>query len=305
MKFLVLSSWRLAILKLLFATELLGSLTVTAVIVNGSMESKLLALAQQLLSPFSSSGTCSTIVFMYPENFVLQDFIESHNNDDSAVVISHSLYTLEKFTLVLNHPFQCSTVIYPQSLRGKTAEAKTWLRHMPGGIVHSFHFVVESRAQALQIFCWHCPFVRRLHNVFVFPTSETNDFGPILTPNRFNGRPDFFHVGKVMENQILLEHLTARKHGAFWNKWADMNGSSIFVGALPTPPSIQLTNSSFKPFNCFAIQLQQTADYLNAALQMKFIPLNRRFGAQLGNGSWDGFIGNRMEDNVLLPCLPS
>ena len=69
--------------------------------------------------------------------------------------------------------------------------------------------------------------------------------------------------------------------------------------------SKQFGNSSFKAINYKTLQLFETAGYLNAALHMKFVPLTTRFGAKLPNGSWDGFIGNIMDDNVQLTVAMS
>ena len=266
----------------------------TTVKVGDSTEQSLLAQAQQLVSSQSSSA-CDTIVWVFSETSA------ELGDSDSPVMIFRSLDTLKNVTWV-KFGTQCSIVLYPYSLPEKVVEQagdRNWLRHIPGGIFRSFHFVAE-RAKAVQHFCWHCPFVRRLHNVLLFSRSDSNEFGQILTPNRFNGDPDFLHVGRIMKSQIMLEHPQALKHGPFWNKWTDLNGSSLFIGALPIPDSRQLANSSSKAFNPVAIQLQETADFLNAELQMKFIPLTKRFGERLPNGSWDGFIGAIMDDSVQL-----
>ena len=296
---------RLEILKLLFTISLLKCSSATAGKVNNeSGEQRLLILAQQLLALYPTSGSCHTIVVIHPESCPSIKCKQSSENADSAVVVLKALDTLKNVTLVHRYALQCSVVLYPHSIQEKTAQDKNWLRHIPGGIFRSFHFIAE-RLTVIQNFCWYCPFLRRLHNVVVFPTSNFNEFGPILTPNRFNGNPNFFILGKFIKNKAILDHPMARKHGPFWNKWADMSGSTIVIGALPTPYGRQFGNASFKAFNHITIQFFETASYLNATLDMKFIPLTRRFGAELPNGSWDGFIGNIMEDNVQLTVAMS
>ena len=287
-------------MKLFLAVGLITYSSATGIKVSHeSVEQSLLLLARQLLALYQTSGSCDTIVVMYPEICPVVKCKHSSRNAGSAVMVLNALDAPEKATFVLRYALQCSIVLYPHSLQEKTLVDKNWLRHIPGGIFRSFHFIVE-RMEAIQNFSWQCPFLRRLHNVLVFPTSDASEFGPILTPNRFNGNPDFLHVGKVFKNQITLEHQMARKDGSFWNKWANLNGSSIFLGAIPIPTNLQLANSSFKPLNHQAIQEQETAEFLNAALHVKLVPLTLRFGAKLPNGSWDGFIGNIMDDNVQL-----
>lgn len=185
--------------------------------VHGSAEQPLLALAKQPLSLYPSSIACKTVVLVYPERYAVTKFKDSYNNLDSGVVTLNDLDTLVKVTFVLRYVIQCSIVLYPSSLTVKAVQDQHWLRHIPGGIFRSFHFVTQ-RAETVRYFCWQCPFIRRLHNVLVLPTSETNEFGRILTPNRFNGDPDFLHAGKVLKNEIILEHPMARKYGPFWNK---------------------------------------------------------------------------------------
>ena len=91
----------------------------------------------------------------------------------------------------------------------------------------------------------------------------------------------------------------AWKHGPFWNKWADMNGSSIFFG-VPALAGKIYANKSLKAVDYVARQLQETAAYLNAALKIRFVKITGRFGSRLPNGSWDGYIGSVMDDSVQL-----
>ncbi|CAG7828489.1 unnamed protein product [Allacma fusca] len=234
-----------------------------------------------------------------------QQFLENKNS--SNVIISNpSKLTTCNSSFHLQLSRSCTIVIYltPLFEQELSYYDMNWIVHVPGTTFFTYHFLFEENIPANY---WSVGIIRRLCNVFVLVKdfSHGSFIGKwdVVVPNRFGVNTSSRKTG------ILSEFHLSKLTKTFENEWWDFKGEPLRIAASLGKLDMQERMRIYREkriFNFMPVMISETARILNATPTAVVVNVNKGFGKQLPNKTWDSYIGKIIDDTVhmTLPFTP-